>query len=626
MKNRGIWIIEDSPPAPLQRRGECNFVNYCSHLSDSLKATISSLPDSPGIYRYYNHEGTLIYVGKAKSLKKRVASYFNKQAQYNRKTEKLVSEIDRIEFTLTNSEFDALLLENNFIKQNQPKYNILLKDDKTFPYLCIFKERFPRIISTRKYHPKQGEYFGPYSSVVSMKAVLELVRQLYSIRTCNFLLSQENIEQKKFKVCLEYHIGNCKGPCEGLQDEGSYSDDIAQVRNILKGNLRVVEEAFVKRMKEASASLEFEKAAHYKHKLELLERFQSKSLVVNRKLTNIDVATITSSPSAAFINYMQVKEGAIVFSKNTEIKKKLDESDEEILSLVVQDMRSTFHSRHPEVFTNLPLRVKSDAFENIVPRIGDKKKLVDLSLKNALFLKKEKEINQEEKKAKKNKVLHLMQEHLRLLHYPKIIECFDNSNLQGTTPVASMVRFVDGKPDKKGYRHFNIKTVTGPNDFASMKEIVSRRYKRIMEEQSEYPNLIIVDGGKGQLSSACEALKELDLYGKIPIIGIAKKLEEIYYPEDPLPLLISKKSPALHLIQRIRDEAHRYAITFHRQKRSKTTFTTELESIQGIGKKKADKLLAHFKSLKKINEASLDELTKIAGKKAAELIKGESGK
>jgi len=593
-------------------------------VSNDPKNTLTSLPDSPGIYRYYNKQGELIYVGKAKSLKKRVSSYFNKQAQYNRKTEKLVSEIQKIEFTLANTEFDALLLENNFIKQYQPKYNILLKDDKTFPYLCILKERFPRIIYTRKYIPKQGEYFGPYSSVVSMKSVLELVRQIYSIRTCSLVLSQENIELKKFKVCLEFHIGNCKGPCEGLQPEAEYLEDIAQARNILKGDLSVVEKELTHRMKTAAEAMEFEKAATFKHKLELLEKFQTKSLVVNRKLTDIDVITITSSEADAYINYMQIKEGSIIFSKNLEVKKKLEETDEEILNMVVQDLRSTYRSTNPEVYTNVPLSIKSDAFENVLPQIGDKKKLVDLSLKNALYQKREKEISKEELKDKKNKVLHLMQEHLRLLQYPKIIECFDNSNFQGTSPVASMVRFVDGKPDKKGYRHFNIKTVVGPNDFASMKEIVTRRYKRIMEEQGEYPQLIIVDGGKGQLSSACEALQELGLYGKIPIIGIAKRLEEIYYPEDNLPLLISKKSPALLLIQRIRDEAHRFAITFHRQKRSKNTFVTELEQIPGIGKKTADKLLAHFKSVKKIKEASLEELTGVVGAKTALKLKVES--
>ncbi|MFM7856753.1 MAG: excinuclease ABC subunit UvrC [Flammeovirgaceae bacterium] len=586
-----------------------------------IKDQLASLPDSPGVYRYYNKEDVLIYVGKAKSLKKRVSSYFNKQSQYNRKTEKLVSEIARIEFTLANTEFDALLLENNLIKQNQPKYNILLKDDKTFPYLCILKERFPRIISTRKYIPKQGEYFGPYSSVSAMNSVLELVRQLYSIRTCSLSLSRENIEDKKFKVCLEYHIGNCKGPCVGLQDEAGYNEEIAQARNVLKGNLSIVEDYFQNNMAQAAERLEFERAAFFKSKLEKLEKFQTKSLVVNRKLTDIDVVTIASSETDAFVNYLQIKEGAIVLSKNIEIKKKLDESDEELLSMAVQELRSEYHSTNPEVFTNIVLTVKSDEFENVVPQIGDKKKLVDLSLKNALYLKREREISNEEKKSKKNEVLHIMMKDLRLMQYPKIIECFDNSNFQGTNPVASMVRFVEGKPDKKGYRHFNIKTVVGPDDFASMKEIVGRRYKRIMEEQGEYPQLIIVDGGKGQLSSACDALKELGLYGKIPIVGIAKKLEEIYYPEDPLPLLISKKSPALLLIQRVRDEAHRFGITFHRLKRSKSTFVTELENIPGIGKKTADKLLAHFKSFKKIKEASEEELTAVAGEKVAIAIK-----
>jgi excinuclease ABC subunit C len=407
----------------------------------------------------------------------------------------------------------------------------------------------------------------------------------------------------------------------GLQDESSYNEEIAHARFILKGRISIVEDYFQARMKEAAEKMEFERAAFYKMKLEKLAKFQSKSLVVNRKLTDIDVITIASSETDAFINYLQIKEGAIIFSKNIEIKKKLDETDEEILNMAVQELRSEYKSNNMEVFTNVALSVKSDEFENVVPQIGDKKKLVDLSLKNALYLKREREISKEEKKTKKNEVLHIMMENLRLVQYPKIIECFDNSNFQGTNPVAAMVRFVDGKPDKKGYRHFNIKTVVGPDDFASMKEIVGRRYKRIMEEQGEYPQLIIVDGGKGQLSSACEALKELGLYGKIPIVGIAKKLEEIYYPEDPLPLLISKKSPALFLIQRIRDEAHRFGITFHRLKRSNATFVTALETIPGIGKKTADKLLSHFKSFKKIKEASVEELTEMVGESMANKIK-----
>ncbi len=590
-------------------------------MTDVLKERVASLPDSPGIYRFYDREDILIYVGKAKSLRKRVSSYFNKQSQYNRKTERLVSEIRRIEFTLANTEFDALLLENNFIKQNQPKYNILLKDDKTFPYLCILKERFPRIIYTRKYIPRNGEYFGPYSSVVSMKSVLELVRKLYSIRTCSLLLSEQNVEKKKFKVCLEYHLGNCKGPCENLQDEASYLQEIGLARSILKGNMTIVENYFYEKMAAASQAMEFERAELYKHRIDLLEKFQSKSLVVNRKLTDIDVITITSSVNEAFVNYLQIKEGAIVFSKNVEVKKKMDEPDEEIITIVAQQLRLETNSTNPEIFSNIPLQVTDELIENTVPQIGDKKKLIDLSLKNVLYLKAKKEIAKEEVKIKNIEVLMGLQKDLQLKKLPRIIECFDNSNLGGTNPVASMVRFVDGKPDKSGYRHFNIKTVEGPDDFASMKEIVGRRYLRLKEELSELPNLIIVDGGKGQLSSAVEALNELNMYGEIPIIGIAKRLEEIYYPEDPLPLHISKKSQSLLLIQYIRDEAHRFAINFHRQKRSNNTIFSELEGIDGIGKKTTDALLSHFKSFKKIKEASYEELESVIGKSKAGIVK-----
>ena len=590
-------------------------------MTDALKEKVASLPDAPGIYRFYDREDVLIYVGKAKSLKKRVSSYFNKQSQYNRKTEKLVSEIRKLEFTLANSEFDALLLENNFIKQNQPKYNILLKDDKTFPYLCILKERFPRIIYTRKYISSQGEYFGPYTSVVSMKSVLELVRKLYSIRTCNLLLSEENIAKKKFKVCLEYHLGNCKGPCESLQNEEAYLEEIALARNILKGNLSIVDKYFRNNMQEAATSMEFERAGLFKHKLDLLEKFQTKTLVVNNKLTDIDVVTITSSDQEAFINFLQIKEGAIIFSKNVEVKKKLEETDDEIITMVAHQLRSETKSQNNILFSNIPLLIKDDLIENVVPQIGDKKKLVDLSLKNVLYLKAKKEIAKEELRNKNDEVLVGLQKDLHLTTLPRIIECFDNSNLQGTNPVASMVRFVDGKPDKKGYRHFNIKTVTGPDDFASMKEIVGRRYSRLISENSEMPNLIIVDGGKGQLSSAVEVLKGLSLYGRIPVIGIAKKLEEIYYPEDPIPLHINKKSRSLLLIQHIRDEAHRFAITFHRLKRSSNTVFTELDGIEGIGKKTSSTLLSVFKSVKKIKEASEEELEAAVGKSKAAVIK-----
>lgn len=576
-------------------------------ITTNPREDVSRLPELPGIYRFYNEENILIYVGKAKNLKKRATSYFTKQSGVDRKTRKLVSEISRIEFTVANSEFDALLMENNFIKENQPKYNILLKDDKTFPYLCILNERFPRIIYTRKYIKGNGEYFGPYSSVAAMKNVLELVRKLFTIRTCNLTLSEQNILAKKFSVCLEYHIGNCKGPCENLMDEATYQDEIQEARNILKGNLSLVRNALEIQMSEAAQELAFEKAQRIKEKLETLDSFQVKSTVVNRQLTDLDVATINSKEHYAYVNYLRVKEGAIIYSKTVEIKKRLDESDEDMLSITVVEMRTQSNSDHTQILTNLPILVDS-SLENLVPKIGDKKRLVDLSIKNALELRKEREILREGKKSRQREVLEILQKDLQLKNLPTIIECFDNSNLQGTNPVASMVRFVDGKPDKKGYRHFNIKTVVGANDFASMKEIVTRRYRRLIEEKSDLPDLIIVDGGKGQLSMAVEALRELELYGTIPIAGIAKKLEEIYYPEDPFPLLINKKSPGLLLLQYIRDEAHRFAITFHRLKRSKSSIKSSLEELEGVGEKTITKLLNEFKSVRNIKTATKEQL------------------
>ncbi len=588
---------------------------------DELKQYTLRLPDKPGVYRFYSTDNQLIYVGKAKSIKKRVTSYFTKSSGISRKTLKLVSETTKIEYTVANTEFDALLLENNLIKQNQPKYNILLKDDKTFPYLCILKERFPRIIATRKYISGQGEYFGPYASVVAMKSVLELVRKLYTIRTCALLLNESNINQRKFKVCLEFHIGNCKGPCEGLQPEEEYLHDIDQARNILKGNLCVVEQYFHSQMKIAADELSFERAHIFKEKIQALERFQSKSLVVNRTLTDIDVISITSKDEYAYVNYMLIKEGAIIYSKTIEIKKKLDEPDDELLAFALHDLRGQTNSSHTIVFSNMAIKLLPEGIENIIPKIGDKKKLVSLSLKNAFEMQKERELARAEKRSRNNEVVQILQKDLHLSHVPNIIECFDNSNFQGDQPVASMVRFINGKADKKNYRHYNIKTVTGPNDFESMKEIVGRRYKRLSEEGLNFPDLILVDGGKGQLSSACEALKELNLYGKIPIAGIAKRLEEIYFPEDPIPLHINKKSPGLLLLQQIRDEAHRFAITFHRQRRSKIQLTTELDGFEGIGEKTVTKLLQHFKSIKKIKEASSEELEGVIGKaKTAKLL------
>lgn len=589
---------------------------------DRLREDVARLPESPGIYRFYDDTDTLIYVGKAKSIRKRVTSYFSKSTGVNRKTLKLVSEIRRIDYTVTNTEFDSLLLENNFIKQNQPKYNILLKDDKTFPYICILKERFPRIIYTRTYDPSQGDYFGPYSSVVAMKNVLELVRKLYNIRTCSLLLSEQNVEQKKFKVCLEFHIGNCKGPCEGLIEERTYLDEIEEARYILKGNISIVYSHFNNQMKEAAGAMEFERAQRFKEKLDTLERFQTKSLVVNKDLTDIDVFTITSEESYAYVNYLQIKEGSIIFSKTLELKKKLDEPDDELLSFTAFELREQIKGSNKVILSNIPITVLEDGVENTIPKIGDKKKLIDLSVKNALELRKEKVILREGKRSRQKEVLLQLQKDMKLPAIPMVIECFDNSNFQGTTPVASMVRFVDGKPDKKGYRHFNIKTVEGPNDFASMKEIVGRRYKRLQEEAIPLPDLILVDGGKGQLSSAVEALRELNLYGAVPIAGIAKRLEEIYYPDDPVPLHMNKKSPGLMLLQQIRDEAHRFAITFHRQKRSKKQLTSSLEELEGIGKKTTERLLQEFRSIKKIKEASVEALAKIVGQKKAELIKG----
>ena len=588
-------------------------------LPEHLQQTLSSLPDTPGVYCYYNKNQALIYIGKAKNLKKRVMSYFQK-AQHDRKTRIMVSEIAAIEYTLCETEFDALLLENNLIKQNHPKYNILLRDDKTFPYICILDERFPRIIATRKHIPKQGEYFGPYAGVGAMNNVLDFVRRMYTVRTCSLLLNEENIRQKKFKVCLEYHLKNCKGPCENLQDEASYAEDIAQARNILKGQLRAVEQFLAAKMEEAAQTLQFEKAHEFKEKIRKLESYHAKSLAVNPRLTDIDVATITSTENEAFVNYMRIKEGSIIFTTNVQVTKKLNEADEEVLALALLDLRETHHSSNPEIFTNIPLPVKSHAFENTVPVIGDKKKLVDLSLKNAFFLKQKKQNEKQERQSKINPALREMQKDLRLSEPPMVIECFDNSNFQGTNPVASMVRFVNGKADKAGYRHFIIKTVVGPDDFASMNEIVTRRYKRLSEEKKEMPGLIMVDGGKGQLSSACEALKSLDLYGKIPIVGIAKRLEEIYYPEDPIPLHLSKKSYSLLLMQQIRDEAHRFAIEFHRNRRSKNSFRSALDEIDGVGKATSKKLLARFKSVSKIKTATTEELQEVVSEKLAKKI------
>jgi excinuclease ABC subunit C len=584
----------------------------------------NKLPHKPGVYKFYNKEDVLIYVGKAKDLRKRVASYFTKSHNLNRKTRKLVFETKGISYTIANSEFDALLLENNLIKSHQPRYNILLKDDKTFPYICILNERFPRIISTRKFRPSDGEYFGPFSSVVAMKNVLDLLRKLYTIRTCKLNLSKKNIEAGKFKVCLEYHIGNCLGPCEGLQSEEDYNEEIDQARHILKGHLAIVNRYFREHMQNAAEQLEFERAQKYKEKLDLLEKFQVRSTVVNPKLTNLDVFAIVSTEDVAFVNYMQVVNGSIILARTLEIRKKLEETDSDVLSFAAMHLREEHNSSNPTIISNVRFSLKEDV-EVIVPKIGDKKKLVTLSLKNAMETKRERIKSTDEDKGP-GEIMLRMKKDLRLSEVPDHIECFDNSNLQGSNPVASMVCFRNGKPSRKEYRHYNIRTVEGPDDFASMKEIVFRRYRRLISEDAELPKLVVVDGGKGQLSSAVSALKELELYGKVPIIGIAKRLEELYYPEDSLPLHISKKSPTLMVLQHLRDEAHRFAITFHRKKRSKNAFGTELEQIDGIGKSTADKLLKAFKSVKKVKEASFEDLENIIGKSKADSVKNHFNK
>lgn len=514
---------------------------------------------------------------------------------------------------MVNSEFDALLLENNIIKKNQPKYNILLKDDKTYPYLVLTKENFPRIFPTRRLIPHKGTYFGPFASVKAMNNVLELIRGIFTIRTCKLDLSPYKIQENKYKVCLEYHIGNCLGPCEGKQKEADYLKDIEHAKHILKGNLGIAKSYFRERMQLAAGELAFEKAHYYKEKLDLLEKYQSKSMVVNPAIKDLDVFALVSDEKNAYVNYLKVKNGAIIITKTVELKKRLDEAETELLLTAIVRLRDQFNSDADEIIVNIPIEEEYEGLNIHFPKIGDKKSLIELSLKNAKYYKQEKLLASGEVKDKKFRVLKQLQSDLSLQEMPDHIECFDNSNIQGTNPVASMVCFLNGKPAVKEYRHYHIKTVEGPNDFASMTEVVGRRYKRLLEEDKPLPKLIVIDGGKGQLSSAVEALKALNIYGKVPIIGIAKRLEEIYFPGDQYPIHIDKKSESLRLLQRVRDEAHRFAITFHRNVRSKKAFGTQLEEVESIGKQTAEKLLKHFKSIKKIKEASEEELTAVIG-------------
>jgi excinuclease ABC subunit C len=579
---------------------------------------VKKLPNKPGIYKFYSAELKILYVGKAKDLRKRVASYFHGNVFKGKKTQRLINEIRQIEITIVNSEFDAILLENTLIKEHQPKYNILLKDDKSFPFILVTKERFPRVISTRNMDPSKGQYFGPYASVRAMNNVLDLIRNLYYVRTCKYLLTESNINKQKYKVCLEYHIGKCKAPCIELQSEDEYTSEMKYVLNILKGNLKPVRDYFKDQMKAYSEDLEYEKAEEAKQRLLLVDKFQSRSVVVNPNITNVDVFSIVSDDERSYINYLKIYNGAINQTMNLEVKKRLEETDPEILELWIVELRKKFQSTSSDIYSNISVP-GYPGIKVLVPKKGDKRKIVELSLKNALYYKKEKNTT-EPKVTRNDKILLQLQEDLQLKSLPKHIECFDNSNIQGYDPVASLVCFKNGRPSKKDYRKFNIKSVVGPDDFASMHEIVFRRYKRILEENSHIPDLIVIDGGKGQLNAAIKALNELNLYGSIPVIGIAKRLEEIYFPYDDIPLFIEKKSTSLKLLQQIRNEAHRFAITFHRDKRSKTSLKSRLDNIPGIGPKTRTVLLSHFKSVENILNASHGEIASVVGSSKATLL------
>lgn len=575
----------------------------------------TNLPELPGVYKYFNTEGELLYVGKAKNLKKRVSSYFSK-THTDRKTSRLVSKISGIEFTLVDNEFDALLLENSLIKQHQPRYNINLKDDKTYPYLLITREPFPRIFPTRRRIAERGNYFGPFASVRMMKALLELFRKVFTFRSCRLALSPENIRGGKFKVCLEFHLGNCKGPCVGAQAESEYLIEIEQARQIIRGKTGPAIRYFKEKMLAHAEKLEFEKAQWIKSKLDLIEQWQSNSVVVNPDMADVDVFAIARQEPDVFINYLAVSEGAIARTHTFEFKQKLDESDSDLLGHALILARDLFDSKAKELVCNVPLEIEIPGVQVSVPQRGDKKKLVELALKNVLFYKKEKITRaiEDQSENRTDRILAKMQSDLRLDRKPHRLECFDNSNIQGTHPVSAMVCFIDAAPARKEYRHYNVRTVQGPDDFATMYEAVTRRYKRQLEENQPLPDLILIDGGKGQLSAACRALKDLGLYGQIPIIGIAKRLEELFYPEDPYPLYLEKKSETLKVLQRARDEAHRFGITFHRSKRSKAGLKRALESVQGLGGKSIDYIYKRFTSLANIRENDRPELEKEIGK------------
>ena len=588
---------------------------------EKLKNIVGSLPDSPGVYQYFDETGTIIYVGKAKNLKRRVASYFNKNHD-SPKTRILVSKIQNIHYIVVSSEEDALHLESSLIKKLQPRYNVMLKDDKTYPWICITNEPFPRIFQTRNVIRNGSQYFGPYSNVYLVRTMLEFIRKIYPIRTCKLPLLPENIRQHKFKVCLEFHIKNCKGGCEGLETESEYAVHIAAAKRILKGEIDVIKDDLTHQMQDAADKLEFEEAHRIKEKLQLIDSYQAKSVIVSPTIQDTDIFSCIEEDNMLFVNYLHVTNGSINQAYTFEMKKKLDEPKEELLGLAIVEMRERFKSFAKEII--LPFCPDVE-FQNIlftIPQRGDKKKLLELSEQNvrqykADRMKQAEKLNPEQRTVR---ILTTLQKDLRLHNMPFHIECFDNSNIQGTSPVAACVVFKKAKPAKKDYRHFNVKTVEGPDDFASMREIVYRRYSRMIEENTPFPDLIVIDGGKGQLHAACESLHELNIYGKIPIIGIAKRLEEIYYPDDSVPLYLDKNSESLKLIQQLRDEAHRFGITFHRLKRSKKQVVSELDSVEGIGEKTKTTLLSHFKSLKRIKAASMEELIELVGKSRAEKL------
>lgn len=586
----------------------------------TLEIQLQTLPHQPGVYQYFDGNDKILYVGKAKDLKKRVSSYFNKHHD-NGKTRVLVKKIVTIKHIVVETETDALLLENNLIKKYQPRYNVLLKDDKSYPWICLKKERFPRVFTTRRVIKDGSEYFGPYTSMKTVKTLLGLIRGLYMLRTCNYDLSPEKIHTQRFKVCLEYHLGNCKGPCEGLQTEEDYQEDITAIREILKGNFKDSLNQFRQQMKAHAEAMEFEEAQRIKDKFEILENYQAKSTVVNPKISNVDVFSIISDEGYGYINFLQLSYGAIIRSHTLEIKKKLDETDEELLQLAITEIRQRFHSTSKEVYVPFEVDLGEDIKVSI-PKLGDKKRILELSERNAKYYRMErfKQVKITDPDRHVNRIMAQMKADLRLREEPRHIECFDNSNIQGTNPVAACVVFKNGKPSKKDYRHFNIKTVQGPDDFRSMEEVVFRRYKRLLEEDQPLPQLIVIDGGKGQLSSALKSLELLGLRGKIAIISIAERLEELFYPDDPIPLYLDKKSETLKVIQQLRNEAHRFGIEHHRNKRSKGALTTELELIPGVGEQSIIELMSHFKTVKKISKASFDDLQPVVGASRANKI------